>query len=183
MAYKLSYRWSLIAGRLPGRTANDVKNCWNTRIHKKTSAGSSSHINNINLRRQTTVTTTTANNNNNTLVVKPRAWVFSKTSPWVMRSQGPKPVEKPVLPILATVPTAEESTSGGGSESNDGKWWEGWLEENEDKEYWSGNSGVLLANKDKGSAVANESDTVGDVDPFDWEQLFMEVDPWEIFGP
>ncbi|KAG6743211.1 hypothetical protein POTOM_054159 [Populus tomentosa] len=25
-------RWSLIAGRLPGRTANDVKNYWNTNL-------------------------------------------------------------------------------------------------------------------------------------------------------
>ncbi|KAF7134381.1 hypothetical protein RHSIM_Rhsim08G0087800 [Rhododendron simsii] len=28
-------RWSLIAGRLPGRTSNDVKNYWNTHLQKK----------------------------------------------------------------------------------------------------------------------------------------------------
>ncbi|KZV48910.1 hypothetical protein F511_09698 [Dorcoceras hygrometricum] len=31
----LGNRWSLIAGRIPGRTANDLKNFWNTRMEKK----------------------------------------------------------------------------------------------------------------------------------------------------
>ncbi|XP_024640738.2 LOW QUALITY PROTEIN: transcription factor MYB114 [Medicago truncatula] len=31
----LGNRWSLIAARLPGRTANDVKNFWHTHLRKK----------------------------------------------------------------------------------------------------------------------------------------------------
>ncbi|XP_042475109.1 transcription factor MYB90-like isoform X2 [Macadamia integrifolia] len=34
----LGNRWSLIAGRIPGRTANDVKNHWNCRLSKKLGA-------------------------------------------------------------------------------------------------------------------------------------------------
>ncbi|KAF4371098.1 hypothetical protein F8388_020825 [Cannabis sativa] len=32
---QINTRWSLIAGRIPGRTANDVKNYWNTHQRKK----------------------------------------------------------------------------------------------------------------------------------------------------
>ncbi|XP_048426908.1 transcription factor MYB75-like [Pyrus x bretschneideri] len=65
-------RWSMIAGRLPGRTANDVKNYWSTRLRRKKSASCDKLKNHKPLQQVAKVETT------KTVVIRPRPRTFSK---------------------------------------------------------------------------------------------------------
>ncbi|XP_010925502.1 uncharacterized protein [Elaeis guineensis] len=58
---KIGSRWSVIASQLRGRTDNDVKNYWNTKLKKKMMAAQASHYKNIT--SSSSGTTTTPNTN------------------------------------------------------------------------------------------------------------------------
>ncbi|XP_020233289.1 transcription factor MYB90 [Cajanus cajan] len=67
----LGNRWSLIAGRLPGRTPNDVKNYWNTYIRRR----ACSHKVVSNEKEEEIVKPHE--------VIRPRARTISRASPWL----------------------------------------------------------------------------------------------------
>ncbi|XP_059670743.1 transcription factor MYB114-like [Cornus florida] len=67
----LGNRWSLIAGRLPGRTGNDVKNYWNSRLRIKPVASGKKAI------PKAEKTTTSS-----TKVIKPQPRRFSTSLVW-----------------------------------------------------------------------------------------------------
>ncbi|KAF7849758.1 hypothetical protein BT93_L0313 [Corymbia citriodora subsp. variegata] len=57
----LGNRWSLIAGRLPGRTDNEIKNYWNTHLSKRLQRSQDTHLmhrSTANKRRKTTAKST-----------------------------------------------------------------------------------------------------------------------------
>ncbi|WVZ08879.1 hypothetical protein V8G54_022225 [Vigna mungo] len=66
----LGNRWSLIAGRLPGRTSNDVKNYWNTYTRRRKSHSQNKH-----------------NNVKSHEVVKPVPLALSKTYPKLLQEK------------------------------------------------------------------------------------------------
>jgi hypothetical protein len=104
-------RWSLIAGRLPGRTANDVKNFWNTHLGKK---GVSS-IKDTKEKGQGIVKVN---------VIKPRPRTFSKKLTWL--SGKPTTAESfKLADNVSNISPASESRI---------KWWESLLDDKEDDE-------------------------------------------------
>ncbi|XP_054799662.1 transcription factor MYB113-like isoform X2 [Prosopis cineraria] len=75
----LGNRWSLIAGRLPGRTANDVKNFWHTNMRKRKNKEES---------HGTKAKEDQTEEVKQHVVIKPQPHTFSKNSPWLRRNNN-----------------------------------------------------------------------------------------------
>ncbi|CAL0299036.1 unnamed protein product [Lupinus luteus] len=89
-------RWSLIAGRLPGRTSNDVKNYWNTYIRKKLS----SQNEDINARHMELVM-------ESDVVIKPQPRKISTKMPFLMYCEDQSP-DKECISNEACLATTSE---------------------------------------------------------------------------
>ncbi|KAK3024404.1 hypothetical protein RJ639_043362 [Escallonia herrerae] len=101
-------RWSLIAGRLPGRTANDVKNYWNTHLLKKPAVTPNHQV--AKDTNQTAMKTT---------IIRPRPWTFSKNLNWL------KGTHTNVVSHNNIVPSPENRNKASPAVTDDSmRWWD-----------------------------------------------------------
>ncbi|XP_028769849.1 transcription factor MYB114-like [Neltuma alba] len=83
----LGNRWSLIAGRLPGRTANDVKNFWHTNMrNRKKEETQETKAKEVVVMKNNAEET--AHQGKQHVVIKPQPHTFSKNSPWLRRNHN-----------------------------------------------------------------------------------------------
>ncbi|KAI6691478.1 hypothetical protein NL676_028306 [Syzygium grande] len=157
----LGNRWSLIAGRLPGRTTNDVKNYWNTRLAKKFVYHKPKEDS------QPGKCATKVN------VIRPRPWTFSKSSAWFMgkatlvASRTP-PGENPGQPSPLLSHQDKESA-----------WWENLFTD-------SGPDEGLLTSRSssEGQPDANSwpREFAMEERQNGWNELSFDADVWELLG-
>ncbi|KAL5810022.1 hypothetical protein ACOSQ4_026590 [Xanthoceras sorbifolium] len=112
-------QWSLIAGRLPGRTANDVKNYWNTNLRKKAVSSKKDW-------KAMKTSSTSTQNTQKINVIKPQPRPFTKNMSlvWMNTKTAMEENSKELCKKKTTTTTTSSSSS-----DNEIMWWERLLED------------------------------------------------------
>ncbi|RWR75028.1 transcription factor MYB1 [Cinnamomum micranthum f. kanehirae] len=171
----LGNRWTLIAGRLPGRTANDVKNYWNSHLSKRQSMQKGEQSQIKSMKPTTTTTTTTA-----TKIIRPKPRTFSPNSLW-LNGVGSSIVEAQLQKMSNnTMPASpgEDSTL----------WWKSLLADMEEDTWWSKSGEVRVEEELPHSSGVEEMERIrkqGD-EPMterelgEWDNMLLDVDLWGL---
>ncbi|XXG51116.1 hypothetical protein AAC387_Pa02g4961 [Persea americana] len=173
----LGNKWSLIAGRLPGRTSNDVKNYWNCHLSRRLTMqkGAQSQIKSIN--------TTTANAAVATKIIMPKPHSFSPNSKW-LSGAGPSTIATQV-PKMSNNPMLESP------QEESTVWWKSLLAyvDQEDHTWWPKSTEVGQEKDLLQSFVAEEMEMMGkDEDKAtvengfgELDNMLLDVDLWGLF--
>ncbi|XP_058227058.1 transcription factor MYB1-like [Rhododendron vialii] len=171
----LGNRWSLIAGRLPGRTSNDVKNYWNTHLHKKLNDQIREDVQKLKMTKSTV---------EKTEVIRPRPRTFSKNLSWL---RGKTIItEKTQMKENFSEPFQIPSPG-----DDDGiLWWDNMLSDpdiNRGTITWTDEKAIMEGGGEKKKSGMQEAgrDSFNCVqeDQSDWSDFLIDnMDLWDILG-
>nr|UWM22974.1 MYB transcription factor MYB113 [Schima superba] len=172
----LGNRWSLIAGRLPGRTANNIKNYWNTHLQKKLV----SQKENVKAKMQEGM---------ETKIIRPGPRIFSKNQPSlkdktviIENTRTRDSLNEPFPPLRPPPPPPPSGDDGiawdnivVNSKINNGSTWstDGLIEEG------------IIGNWDEKIRPGMQTSCGSFIqeDQSDWSDIFMNnVDLWDLLG-
>nr|QFN51917.1 MYB transcription factor [Melastoma candidum] len=159
----LGNRWSLIAGRIPGRTANDVKNYWNTHLAKKTTSADEKPKE----KPQKIVKVAT---------LKPRARTFTKSLAWLSG--------RATLITLAALRPDNNVTNNHVSRSPEAEdpWWKGLLGDAD--EFDRAPNLAIPSGGDPSTNTTKEAciEAPKQDNSERWDDLSFDIDLWQFLG-
>ncbi|CAJ2653119.1 unnamed protein product [Trifolium pratense] len=171
----LGNRWSLIAGRLPGRTSNYVKNYWHTHLRKKVISKKLEE----NKEKEKLKETVKPHE-----IIKPKPRTFSANSPWLNRKYinfvtpivavstkdgtvaKDSDIENTMIPINGDVDSAAQPYTGNSTTM----WWENLLNVSNDK------IGLCSLLQEEDSKYVNFLSEVPNVNDCNWKSKIYEFE-------
>ncbi|KAK8532300.1 hypothetical protein V6N12_053745 [Hibiscus sabdariffa] len=166
----LGNKWSLIAGRLPGRTANDVKNYYNTHLLKK----------NVDRSFDPDLRLNPSDPKFNTKVIKPRPQILSKKNFVICSDEYMK-----INTMAAAESTSTPTSNNFLDENGEIMWWEN-LMMNEDEVDYHQQQGLTddIDLSVLGEQTANEKLEAIDEDNCDTlGELYLDDELWNVIDP